>query len=483
MGRLKDWWTFNPEEEAKSNDSVHKPLTFDKRRNALPLLILGFTWGFLVTGLLIGGTIGPYMPFYSGTVPATIIGCLVLFVIAVLTGMVGYKLGGTNDMAFQFAYGKKGRRMPAIFLLVVIMGFQGIVVGGTASFWLKGTDHPAFFWVALFFGLLFTYTCYVGINLIEKISNPAMVLLIFISIYAIFYNISKVGGWSAFNSKTMEMAANVDGGPMSMATAINLVIGSWIAGAVLTSDFTRFARNKWVAIGMLAICFFFTQVLLIGMGAIGAVISGSYDFTQYLFGISPVMGIIALIAMTLAMWTSSNTNLYLPSTQVAAIFKKPFKVAVVICGLIGTMLGAFGFFEQFSSFIGAIAAIIPPLAGPMIADFWIVHRTKYEVKYLNQLPEINIPSVIAATAGIIATLMCTGFPTLGFQPVALLAQPWIVPSILGVIVSMVIYLVSFYVFKALGIHSGYSKAIENEGINQEPALTGDEEDNIARVNI
>ncbi|MDQ1005064.1 cytosine/uracil/thiamine/allantoin permease [Neobacillus niacini] len=142
-----------------------------------------------------------------------------------------------------------------------------------------------------------------------------------------------------------------------------------------------------------------------------------------------------------------------------------------------------GFFEQFSLFIGGIAAVIPPLAGPMIADFWIVHRTKYEVKYLDQLPEINITSVIAAAAGIIATLMCTGLPTLGWQPVALLAQPWIVPSILGVIVSMVIYLVSFYVFKALGIHSGYSKAIENEGKNQEPALTGDEEDNIARVNI
>jgi purine-cytosine permease-like protein len=147
------------------------------------------------------------------------------------------------------------------------------------------------------------------------------------------------------------------------------------------------------------------------------------------------------------------------------------------------MLGAFGFFEQFSSFIGGIAAVIPPLAGPMIADFWIVHRTKYEVKYLDQLPEINIPSVIAASVGIIATLMCTGFPTLGLQPVAFLAQPWIVPSILGVIVSVVMYLATFYVFKALGIHSGYSKAIENEGVNQETALTGNEEDNMANVNI
>lgn len=141
-------------------------------------------------------------------------------------------------MAFQFAYGKVGKRLPSIFIVIVILGFQGVVVGGTASFWLKGTDHPAFFWVALLFGLVFTYTCYVGISLIEKISNPAMILLIIVSIYAVFYNINKVGGWNEFNSLSIEMAAG-NGGTMSVATAINLVIGSWVTGAVLTSDFTR----------------------------------------------------------------------------------------------------------------------------------------------------------------------------------------------------------------------------------------------------
>lgn len=482
MNKLIDWWAYKPEEEALSTDSVHKPLTFDKRRKALPLLILGFTWGFLITGLLIGGTIGPYLPFYSGTVPAALIGCLVLFVISVLTGMVGYKIGGTNDMAFQFAYGKMGRRMPAVFLVIVIMGFQGVVVGGTASFWLKGTDHPAFFWVALLFGALFTYTCYVGIKLIEKISNPAMVLLIFVSIYAIFYNINKVGGWDAFNSQTVGMAA-ANGGSMSMATAINLVIGSWIAGAVLTSDFTRFAKNKWVAIGMLAICFFFTQLLLIVMGAIGAVISNSYDFTQYLYELSPVVGFISLIAMTLAMWTSSNTNLYLPSTQVASMFKRPFKVAVVICGSIGTFLGALGFFEQFSSFINGIAAIIPPLAGPMIADFWIVHRTKYKVEYIDKLPSVNIASVIAAVLGIIATLMCTGVPILNLQPLPILSVSWMVPSIFGVTVSTVAYVAVFYVFKAFGIRSGYAKALEMETNNEIALILNNEEADMAKGNL
>ncbi|PAD99911.1 cytosine permease [Terribacillus saccharophilus] len=473
INRLKEWWRYDPAKEANSLDSVHEPLTFDKRRKAWPLLILGFTWGFLVTGLLIGGTIGPELPFFTGTIPATLIGCLVLFLIAALTGMVGYKLGGTNDMAFQFAYGKMGRRIPAIFLIIVIMGFQGVVVGGTASFWLKGTDHPAFFWVALFFGLLFTVTCYIGIDLIEKISNPAMALLIVVSIYAIFYNINKAGGWTAFNDQTVTMAASSDGGTVTFAAAINLVIGSWITGAVLTSDFTRFARNKWVARGMQFSCFFLTQVLLIVMGAIGAVTSGSYDFTIYLSGISPLIGIVALIAMTLAMWTSSNTNLYLPASQVASIFKRPFKVAVVICGVIGTLLGALGFFEQFSTFINGIGAVVPALAGTMIADFWIVHRTKYKVEYLTKLPRYNAPAIIAAFGGILITLMATGLPFAGLDPVSFLAQPWMVPSILGVVCSVIVYLAVFYLFQAMGIRSGYAKAITVDSLMEDEPKAGD----------
>lgn len=466
--KIRDWWTINPEEEAKSSDSVHQPLPYEKRRKALPLLILGFTWGFLITGLLIGGAIGPGMPFFTGTIPSILIGCSILFVIATLTGLVGYKIGGTNDMVFQFAYGKKGRLLPGVFLFIVLMGFQGIIVGGVTTFWLKGTAHPAFFWVALLFGMLFTYTCYVGIKMIEKISNPTMVLLIAISIIAIVYNINQAGGWISFNSMTM--GSFTGGEQIPLATGINLVIGSWIAGAVLTSDFTRFAKSKWVAVGMLFICFFVTQFLLIAMGAIGAVISGSYDMTQYLAGVSPVLGMIALIAMTLAMWTSSNTNLYLPAAQLASVSKRPFKVAVLACGFIGTMMGALGIFQQFESFIGFIASIIPPLVGPIVADYWIVHRTKYEVEYYHQLPEVNIPSIGAAMVGSGITFMATGIPLWNVPPVPFLTASWIVPSVLGIMVSISAYLVLFYAFKAAGFNSGYAKAIEQNAYISQPAI-------------
>ena len=43
--------------------------------------------------------------------------------------------------------------------------------------------------------------------------------------------------------------------------------------------------------------------------------------------------------MTLALWTTGDTNLYLPSVQTASLLRRPKRVMVLICGLAGTILG------------------------------------------------------------------------------------------------------------------------------------------------
>jgi len=466
MGKLKDWWTYNQEKEEASLDSVHKPLTEDKLRSGSSLLILGFTWGFLITGLLIGGQIGPKMPFLTGTVPAILIGTTVLFIVASLIGLIGYKIRGTNDMVYQFAYGKYGRWLPGIFLIVITMGFQGIIVGGAASFIINDTSNPAYFWVALVLGLIFTYTAYRGISAIEKVANPSMILLVGISFFALLFSIREAGGFMAFNNQTIALSSQGDG-PMGLAMASNLVIGSWIAGALFASDFTRFAKSKAVAIGLCFTCLFVSQILLIVVGAVGAAITGTHDFTVYLTSFSPIVGILAIITMILAMWTTSNTNLYFPAAQVAIGFKRPFKVAVLILGLIATLMGAFGFFNVFTGFINWIGNIMPAIAGPIIADFWLIHRTKYESKHLGKLPKYNAVAIIAACVGIVFTFSATGISSLGIEPVAALTSSWIIPAVLGLVVSIVAYVIIHAIFSLAGRKVGYSSVIAKENSEEQ----------------
>ena len=55
-----------------------------------------------------------------------------------------------------------------------------------------------------------------------------------------------------------------------------------------------------------------------------------------------------------------------------------FKVTTGVAGGIGTLLAAFGLLNAFQSFLSLMSALIPPLAGVLIASYWIVGKGKKE---------------------------------------------------------------------------------------------------------
>ena len=63
MSWFKNWWALDPSEAEDSADNPHAPLRDNQRRDTLPLLTLAFGWGFLVTGLIVGGSLGNGMSF------------------------------------------------------------------------------------------------------------------------------------------------------------------------------------------------------------------------------------------------------------------------------------------------------------------------------------------------------------------------------------------------------------------------------------
>ena len=75
--KLTTWWTFDEEKERTSADNPLTPLTDDQRRDTGPLLTLAFGWGFLVTGLFVGGALGSGVPFWPDLVVASFLGNLI----------------------------------------------------------------------------------------------------------------------------------------------------------------------------------------------------------------------------------------------------------------------------------------------------------------------------------------------------------------------------------------------------------------------
>ena len=437
--QLKKWWTLDTTKETASADNPLEPLRPEQRRETFPLLTLAFGWGFLVTGLLTGGALGQGLPFWPDLVLASFLGNTMNFVIGALVGYIGYKTACNSGLLYRFAYGNIGAYVPVLFVALLTIGWQGIVVGAFGFAWAQSFDSPTFYAVALGAGLLYTITTYFGVSALEKVSMPSVIMLIAVGLYAAWLNVDKVGGWGNFLAMSVEKSAQ---SPLSMKDAINLVVGSWIVGAIVMSEYTRFAKKAWVALAIPFVVLIISQWFLQIIGSMGGIVSGTYEFTTYMLEQGMIIGGLGLIAMSLALWTTGDANLYLPSIQTASVFRRPQKVTTVVCGLLGTLLGL-GVYQYFLSWIGFLASLVPPLIGPVIVDYYLVNKMKYDSNDLKHLPLWNPVAIAAYVIGaVVAYASSQGFVVPGLG--------WVFPSLLGLLVSMLAYAVLFYLAKFMG---------------------------------
>lgn len=440
--KFSRWWQMDESEERSSADNPHAPLDDSQRRDSLPLLTLAFGWGFLVTGLLVGSSLGAGLSFWPDLVTASLYGNIANFVIGALVGYMGYRTACNSGLLYRLTYGNIGAWLPVLFLALLTIGWQGIVVGAFGLTWSGSFDSPWFYPIAIFAGLLYTWTTYHGVKGLERVGLPSTVVLVLVGLYAGWFNIDKAGGWSAFLEKSQALAALK---PLSEVDAINMVIGSWIVGAIVMAEYTRFARRAWVAIAIPFIVLVVTQFFLQFVGAMGGVVSGTFDFTAYMKTAGFLIGIIGMIAMSLALWTTGDTNLYLPAIQTASVFHRPKRVMVVICGVLGTLLGL-GIYQRFIDWITQLANLVPPIIGPVIVDYYLIHGRRYRTELLDRLPRWNWPAVLACVTGILAAYL--------FPP------PWLASGLFGLLVSMFAYLVFFGVARAFGGRPGYAAVSE-----------------------
>ena len=430
--KFKNWWKWDSELEKNSADNPVTALTEQQRRNAGPLLALAFGWGFLVTGLFTGGLLGNGLPFWPDIVLASFFGNLVNFIIGAFVGYIGYKTACNSGLLYRYVYGNAGAYIPVVFISILLIGWQGIVVGAFGATWTTAL-HPelpaseifsstTFYIAAVLAGILYTATTYFGVKGLEKVSIPSVAVLVFVGLYAIYLNVEQAGGFSTFQVLSAELAAK---NPLTTVEAINLVIGSWIVGAVVMPEYTRFAKKTWVAIAIPFIVLIIAQWFLQIVGALGGIVSGDFMFTTYLMDQGIIIAWIGIIGMSLALWTTGDANLYLPVIQTSSIFKRPQHVTTVICGTLGTILGL-GLYQNFMEWINLLASIVPPLIGPVIVEYYFVNREKFHTGHLDNISKWNPAAFIAYILGAASTFYSPDCGT---------------PSLIGLLVSMLVYLI------------------------------------------
>ncbi len=99
-------------------------------------------------------------------------------------------------------------------------------------------------------------------------------------------------------------------------------------------------------------------------------------------------------------------------------------------GVVGSVLAAVGFLDAFTPFLIVLGVVFPPIAGIMVAEYFVVKRWRRELSESEGLPATS-PTWVPATLVIWAVAALVGY----FVAVG-------IPSINSVVIAFVLYVIA-----------------------------------------
>src|SRR5258707_8473198 len=214
--------------------------------------------------------------------------------------------------------------------------------------------------------------------------------------------------------------------------ALTGMVGFWSTVALNIPDFTRYAKSQRAQmVGQaLGLPTAMTLYAFIGVAvtSASAVIFGQaiWDPVVLLGRFNqPIVALVALVALLLAtLNTNVAANVVSPSNDFSNLRPSliSFRTGGLITGVVGIVMMPWKLISDFSSYIFGwlvgCSALLGPIAGIMICDYYLVRRRQLAVEELYQrgaayeyLGGFNPKAVMALVAGIAVALIGLGVPT------------------------------------------------------------------------
>lgn len=341
--------------------------------------------------LLLGATLGFGMTFWDAFLALTI-GAVLLNAIAVTVGVIGQREGLSTAILTRWTgFGHAGSAMLGLIIALSCTGWFGVQTGlaGATLADVAGV-LPAPVW-SLCFGIFVTVIAAYGVRWMAwtaYVAVPAFLLLL------LWLVLTKV------DDLPKALSSEAPGAPIGMLTAVTLVTGSFIVGAAIAPDMTRFNRNERDVVKQ--------TILGITLGEwvislAGVVIAHGLGTTDIMSVIGRSSGWIGALVVVTAVLKINDWNLYSASLGLVNFFDAVFAVRVsraqvtVMVGCAGSFLAAAGIVHQFSHFLVLLGVVFPPVTGIMIAEYYVVRRWRNEIISTRPRVPRSAPSWVPAT--------------------------------------------------------------------------------------
>ncbi len=371
------------------------------------------------------------------------IGNTIVLAPMLLNSMPGAKYGIPFPVLARASFGILGANVAAVLRAIVACGWFGIQtwIGGEAINTLLAILWPA--WatvphnVAICFMLFWAINFAVvlaGIEYIRFLQGVSAPILLGVGGLLLIWAYRAAGGFGPMLAAPPKFPSSADFWKF-MIPALNGTVGFWSTVSLNIPDFTRFAKNaRGQAIGQaIALPLTMTVYSFIGIAVTSAtvVIYGNaiWDPVQLLARFSsPWAVVISLLAILLAtLNVNIGANVVSPANDFSNLAprKISFKLGGIITCFAGIAMMPWKLLADHRTFIfgwlGGYAAVLGPVAGIMICDYFLVRKQFLAVDELylrggryEYSRGFNIRAMIALALGTGTALIGLAVPAVRF---------------------------------------------------------------------
>ena len=329
-----------------------------------------------VSQLVLGATLGYGMSFW-GAFWATMLGSVILQVLSWALGTAAAREGLSTSLLSRWAgLGKNGSAILGGVVAISMVGWFGVQNCVFAEGMLDITgvlNYPIW---ALITGLGITLLVAAGIRWIARFASifvPLFILAVIVSAVIVLQDHSLI-----------EFLNSPHPGPeLGFGAAVTIVAGGFIAGAICTPDYSRYLKDGKQVFWMTLVGTFVGEL---GMNLLAVILchaTGTQNVTDIMMATSGVLGVIIVVASTVKL---NDINLYSSglgiATMINALLNVKVNRAAMIWGLgiVGTVLSMVGVINYFQSFLTLLGVAIPPVAGIMVIDYYLLRRNRAELE-------------------------------------------------------------------------------------------------------
>ncbi|MCK6546145.1 NCS1 family nucleobase:cation symporter-1 [Myxococcota bacterium] len=412
------------------------------------------------TYMLAGGLIAEGMNWWQALLTIGL-GNVIVLVPILLNAHPGTKYGIPFPVLARASFGTSGANVPAVLRAIVACGWFGIqtfiggeavktfivalwpgfaAIGGDTSIFGLGIPSALTF---LVFWALNIWIIYRGMNAVRVFENWAAPIVLVMAAVLLAWAVMEAGGLGPMLTHPSKFATVGEFWKVFIPSLTGM-IGFWATLSLNIPDFTRFGRGQkeqmlGQTLGLPTTMIAFSAMGVIITSATQAILQGVdvsklwdpvFILAQLTSSTPPaghaepliasattrlVVAVISLLGVGIAtISVNIAANVVSPANDFANLSPRhiSFKTGGLITGILGILIMPWKLLASAETYIFTwligYSALLGPIAGIMIADYWLIRKTELDVPDLyrtdGRYAGTNGAAMIALVAGVLPNL-------------------------------------------------------------------------------